>query len=127
MNHKELLALADSLEWKPASEAPTDGKTLLIKFPRMSNLVVRGWYKKVHDRWYSDRETNGGITKPEWFHDGDLYMEIPSDDTATKLREIAEYVKGLEKALIDVGAIAELPRRYTVRFSQTSTSKQGKE
>jgi hypothetical protein len=43
----------------------------------MGNLIVRSRYNKVHEYFISDRETDGGIVKPEFFHDSDLWHPYP--------------------------------------------------
>ena len=71
--------------WKPIDTAPKDGRMFLVCFPRMMSLVVRAWYNKVHGYFTTDFETDGGITNPTFFHEGDLWVDIPplqkKDDT----------------------------------------------
>lgn len=63
--------------WKLIHTAPRDGGPFLVCFPRMGNLIVRSRYNKVHEYFISDRETDGGIVKPEFFHDSDLWHPYP--------------------------------------------------
>lgn len=64
--------------WQPVETAPKDGSMLLICLPRQMNLVVRAWYNKIHNFWQTDYEGEGGITRPYYFHEGDLWHPIPS-------------------------------------------------
>lgn len=73
-----LQALRERCEWKPIITAPKDGKPFLVCFPRMGNLIVRAKYNAVHEYFISDRETEGGITKPEFYHEGDLWCRYPA-------------------------------------------------
>ncbi len=85
-----LQALIENKGWRPIEEFnDIHGKMLFIKFPRMMNLIVRGWYRKVHNQWFSDRGKEGntleGITNPEWLHPGDLYMETDTPERMAKI------------------------------------------
>lgn len=64
-------------EWQPIETAPRNSEMVLVMLPRMMNLVVRSWYNRLYNCWMSDRETEGGITKVEFYHKGDLWMPIP--------------------------------------------------
>ena len=78
---KKLIAELESQEpvaWKPIETAPKDGAMLLVCLPRQMNIVVRAWYNKLHNFWQTDYEGEGGITRPIYFHKGDLWHPIPS-------------------------------------------------
>lgn len=64
--------------WKPIETAPKDGKTILVCLPRMMNLIVRASYSNVHKYWRTDLESDGGISRPTFFHTGDHWMPLPA-------------------------------------------------
>lgn len=73
-------ALAQEQEpvaWQPIETAPKDGTMILICLPRQTNLVIRGRYNNIHRVWQVDYEDEGGITRPMYFHEGDLWHPIP--------------------------------------------------
>jgi len=77
---KKLIAELESQEpvaWKPIETAPKDGAMLLVCVPRQMNIVVRARYNKLHNFWQTDYEGEGGITRPTYFHKGDLWHPIP--------------------------------------------------
>jgi hypothetical protein len=67
----------EPVAWKPIETAPKDGSMILICLPRQMNIVVRAWYNKIHNFWLTDYEGEGGITRPTYFHEGDLWHPIP--------------------------------------------------
>ena len=87
---KEVLAVVEyvtvqgQVVWQPIETAPKDGTMILVCLPRQMNLVVRAWYNKVHKHWATDHETDGGITRPTWFHKGDLWHPIPTRPSTKK-------------------------------------------
>ena len=66
-----------SIGWLGIESAPKDGRMILVCLPRMMNLVVRARFNTIHGFWQTDYEGEGGITKPHFFHEGDLWHEIP--------------------------------------------------
>jgi len=70
------------MEWQPIETAPKDGTVILVCLPRMMNLIVRACYSTVHGYWRTDCETDGGITNPTFFHDGDYWMLLPEPPEA---------------------------------------------
>jgi len=68
----------EPVAWEPIETAPKDGSMILICLPRQMNIVVRAWYNKIHNFWQTDYEGEGGITRPTYFHEGDLWHPIPS-------------------------------------------------
>jgi len=75
---KEVLAQPEQepVAWKPIETAPKDAM-VLVCLPRQMNLVVRAWYNSIHNFWQTDYEGEGGITRPIYFHEGDLWHPIP--------------------------------------------------
>ena len=67
----------EPVAWQPIETAPKDGSMILICLPRQMNLVVRGWYNNIHRFWQVDYESEGGITRPMYVHEGDLWHPIP--------------------------------------------------
>lgn len=67
--------------WKPASTAPKDGRMFLVCYPRMMNLRVRCWFDTVHGYFKTDEGGDGGISTPAFFHDGDLWANMPDAPT----------------------------------------------
>ena len=65
------------MEWKPIETAPKDGTMILVCLPRMMNLIVRASYSTVYKYWKTDHDTDGGITNPTFFHEGDFWMPLP--------------------------------------------------
>lgn len=63
--------------WRPISEAPRDGRMFLVMFPRMGNLVARARFNTVHKHFLDEHESDGGVTRPAFYHDGDLWCDIP--------------------------------------------------
>ena len=80
---KEALAQPEQepVAWKPIETAPKD-VMVLVCLPRQMNLVVRAWYNSIHNFWQTDYEGEGGITRPIYFHEGDLWHPIPPLYTA---------------------------------------------
>ena len=72
------------MAWKQIETAPKDGQMILICLPRQMNIVVRAWYNRIHNFWQTDYEGEGGITRPMWFHEGDLWHPIPPINGITK-------------------------------------------
>ena len=70
--------------WKPIKTAPKDASMILVCLPRHMNIVVRAWYNKIHGFWQTDYEGEGGITRPTYFHEGDLWHPIPPIYTTRK-------------------------------------------
>ena len=66
----------EPVAWKPIETAPKD-VMILVCLPRQMNLVVRAWYNSIHNFWQTDYEGEGGITRPMYFHEGDLWHPIP--------------------------------------------------
>lgn len=64
-------------QWRDIKDAPRDGETVLVCLPRMMNLIIRARYNTIHKHWLSERESPEGITRYEYFHDGDLWMPLP--------------------------------------------------
>jgi hypothetical protein len=67
----------EPVAWRPIETAPKDGSMLLVCLPRQMNIVVRAWYNRLHNFWQTDYEGEGGITRPTYFHEGDLWHPIP--------------------------------------------------
>ena len=72
----ELCSSQEPVAWKPIKTAPKD-VMVLVCLPRQMNLVVRAWYNSIHNFWQTDYEGEGGITRPIYFHEGDLWHPIP--------------------------------------------------
>ena len=70
-----------NMEWQPIETAPKDGTTVLVCLPRIMNLIIRASYSKVYGYWKTDLETDGGITRPTFFHKGDYWMPLPPPPT----------------------------------------------
>ena len=66
----------EPVAWQPIWTAPRD-VMVLVCLPRQMNLVVRAWYNSIHNFWQTDYEGEGGITRPTYFHEGDLWHPIP--------------------------------------------------
>jgi hypothetical protein len=66
-----------SMGWSGIESAPKDGSMILVCLPRMMNLIVRARFNTIHGYWLTDYEGEGGIKKPHFFHDGDLWHEMP--------------------------------------------------
>lgn len=62
--------------WKSTETAPKDGEMFLVCYPRMMNLVVRCRWNSVH-KYFVDDSKGEGLTHPIFFHEGDLWTEIP--------------------------------------------------
>ena len=77
-------AQQEPVAWQPIETAPKDGRMILVCLPRQMNLVVRAWYRDYKGFWLTDQETDGGISKPAWFHEGDLWHPVPSLPCITK-------------------------------------------
>lgn len=67
--------------WKPLETMPKDGRMFLVCLPRMMGLVVRCWYNKTHGYFSTDMDTDGGITRPIFFHKNEQY----GDDVWTNI------------------------------------------
>ena len=65
-------------EWQPIETAPKDGGVFLICLPRMMDLIIRARFDSVHKLWLSERDTDGGIIRAEFFHPGDYWMPLPA-------------------------------------------------
>lgn len=63
--------------WKPAATAPKDGRMFLVCFPRIMNMIVRCTYDSVHGYFKTDMDTDGGVTSPTFFHDADVWTNLP--------------------------------------------------
>lgn len=70
-------------DWKPIATAPTSNQTILVCLPRINNLIIRAAYSTVHRYWRTDLETEGGINRPTFFHEGDLWMHMPNPPSHT--------------------------------------------
>jgi hypothetical protein len=69
-------AQQEPVAWMPIETAPKD-VMVLVCLPRQMNIVVRAWYNSIHNFWQTDYEGEGGITRPMYFHEGDLWHPIP--------------------------------------------------
>ena len=80
--------------WKPIKTLPENSEMVLVELPRIMNLVVRSWYDVHHKCWKSDRDTDGGITNVEFYHEGDLWHSVPPahnlTDELIRVIELAE-------------------------------------
>ena len=84
----EILPELRGMVWQPIETAPKDGGLFLVRLPRIGDLVVRCRFETVHKQWLSDMGTDdGGITKMEYFHAGDLWMPIPTTNLSEKLKK----------------------------------------
>jgi hypothetical protein len=92
----EITKLIKDGRWQPIENAPREQRPFLVKLPRIMNLVVRSWFNTTHKQWESDRDTDGGITKVEFYHEGDLYRLLPDNRLADAL-EVA--LVGLESII----------------------------
>lgn len=79
-------SLEEPVGWQPIETAPKDGQMILVCLPRQMGLVVRAWYRDFKGFWLTDQETDGGISRPAWFYEGDLWHPIPPipDTTGSK-------------------------------------------
>jgi hypothetical protein len=96
----------EPVAWEPIETAPKDGSMILICLPRQMNIVVRAWYNKIHNFWLTDYEGEGGITRPTYFHEGDLWHPIPPLYTTPQPKQeqgepVAKNENGSIKWLID--------------------------
>lgn len=92
---ENLLALADSLEWKPIETAPRDGTRILLKKDGCQPFI--GSYFKWHregeyadkekypDHWGSDIDW---ILNPEPTH----WIALPTDNAAAVIREFLKHL-----------------------------------
>lgn len=64
------------MQWQPIETAPMDGGIFLVCLPRMMNLIIRARFDRVHKQWLSERETDGGISRVEFFHAGDFWAPL---------------------------------------------------
>lgn len=65
--------------WLPIETAKKDPNTvILVLLPRMMNLIVRARYNSVHGYWITDCDNDGRISKPTFFHPGDMWHPMPA-------------------------------------------------
>lgn len=65
--------------WSPIETAPKDPNTvILVLLPSMMNLIVRARYNSVHGYWITDCDNDGRISKPTFFHPGDMWHPMPA-------------------------------------------------
>ena len=87
MNHsyhaRAYQSLSAGQEWQPIETARKDGQMILVCLPRMMNLIIRARYDKIHNHWLTDYEGEGGVSRPMFFHPGDLWQDMPASP-ATK-------------------------------------------
>ena len=67
-----------SMGWLGIESAPKDGRMILVCLPSQMNLVVRARYNTIHGFWNTDCENEDAISRPTFFHEGDLWHEIPN-------------------------------------------------
>jgi hypothetical protein len=77
-------AQQEPAQWQPIETAPKDGRMILVCLPRQMDLVVRAWYRDYKGFWLTDENTDGGITRPAFFHEGDLWHPIPPINKSMK-------------------------------------------
>lgn len=75
---RERLEAAERDTWMAHDTAPRDGRMFLIRYPRMMDLVCRISFDTTHGYFKDDCETDGGITRPVWLHEGDMWADIPA-------------------------------------------------
>lgn len=86
--NKDALSELDGIGWQPIETAPKDGRVFLVMLPRMMNLVVRSRYNTLYKHFTDEVNSDDGLTKGAFYHDGDLWCDILPPPM------IAPYVKG---------------------------------
>lgn len=76
-----LTALEKERERQLIETAPRDGRMFLVMFPRMMNLVVRARYNKIHGYFVDEHENGDAVSRPAFYHEGDLWIDIPAPPT----------------------------------------------
>jgi len=65
-------------QWQDIATAPKDGQMILVCLPRIGMLIVRASWNRVHGYWVNDYEGEGGISRPTFYHAGDLWQPMPA-------------------------------------------------